>query len=53
MDEKKVTDEQKANAEEMAAKLAELSEHESRLAAMAGEAFLSGFLAGMQTAKSA
>ena len=53
MDEKKVTDEQKANAEEMARKLAELSENESRLAAMAGEAFMSGVLAGMQTAKSA
>ena len=52
MEEIKVTDTQRANAEKAAAILAQLSEKESKLVALASEAYMSGFLAGM-TARTA
>ena len=52
MEEIKVTDTQRTNAEKAAAILAQLSEKESKLVALASEAYMSGFLAGM-TARTA
>ncbi len=48
----KVTETQRTNAEKVAAILAQLSEKESKLVALASEAYMSGFLAGM-TARTA
>lgn len=48
----KVTEAQRTNAEKLAAILAQLTERESKLVALASEAYMSGFLAGM-TARTA
>lgn len=50
--ETKVTETQRTNAEKVAAILAQLTERESKLVALASEAYMSGFLAGM-TARTA
>ena len=50
--ETKVTEAQRTNAEKVAAILAQLTERESKLVALASEAYMSGFLAGM-TARTA
>ena len=52
MEEIKVTDTQRTNAERAAEVLAGLPAWQSRLVALASEAYMSGFLAGM-TARTA
>jgi hypothetical protein len=53
MEEIKVTEAQRTNAEKVVAILAQLTERESKLVALASEAYMSGFLAGFATARTA